>query len=188
MFFKLIADTFSVARDSEHFVQLKSLKRPKIEDQIWVALEIVGDGKYARATAQSILETLEMVFFDSTDLPPYERFEAALKEANLIINSLKEKRGKGFGRINAIIAVFTGQELHLTQSNDAEAYLIRNGKLSLVSEGLSSRSADLFVNIASGELKPDDKMIFATGRLLRVATHSQLVQLFNDGVTEATPS
>jgi hypothetical protein len=185
MFFKLIADTFSVARDSEHFIQLKALKKPKTEDQVWVALEIVGDGKFARATAQSILETLEAVFFDHLELNAYERFEAALKETNLIINNLKEKRGKGFGKINAILAVFTGQELHITQSNDAEAYLIRNGKLSLVSEGLSSRSADLFVNIASGELRADDKLIFATGRLLRIATHSQLVQTFGDGVTEA---
>ncbi|MBI5422012.1 hypothetical protein HZA44_02665, partial [Candidatus Peregrinibacteria bacterium] len=185
MFFKLIADTFSVSRDSDHFMALKALKKPKTEDQLWVALEIVGDGKFARATSQSILETLEAVFFDHMELGAYERFEAALKETNLIINNLKEKRGKGFGKINAILAAFTGQELHLTQSNDAEAYLIRNGKLSLVSEGLSSRSADLFVNIASGELRGDDKMIFATGRLLRLATHSQLVQMFSDGVTEA---
>ena len=87
MFFKLIADTFSVARDSEHFIQLKALKKPKTEDQVWVALEIVGDGKFARATAQSILETLEAVFFDHLELNAYERFEAALKETNLIITT-----------------------------------------------------------------------------------------------------
>jgi hypothetical protein len=188
MFFKLIADTFSVSRDSEHFIQLKSLKKPKTEDQIWVALEIMGDGKFARGTAQSILETLEAVFFDHLELGAYERFEAALKETNLIINNLKEKRGKAFGKINAILAIFTGQELHLTQSGDAEAYMIRNGKIVTLSEGLSSRSADLFVNIASGELKADDKLIFSTARLLRLATNSQLVQSFGDGVTEAVES
>lgn len=186
MFFKLIADTFSVARDSDHFIQLKALKRPKIEDQLWAAIEVVGDSKYARATTQSILETLEAVFFEKPELSAYERFEQALKEVNLIIKNLKEKRGKALGRINAILAIFSGQELHLTQANEAEAYLIRNGKLSLVSEGLSSRSDDLFVNIASGELRADDKLIFATGRLLRLITHSQLVQIFGDGVTEAT--
>jgi hypothetical protein len=181
----LIADTFSVSRDSEHFIQLKALKKPKTEDQIWIALEILGDGKFARGTAQSILETLEAVFFDHLELGAYERFEAALKETNLIINGLREKRGKAFGKINAILAVFTGVELHLTQSGDAEAYMIRNNKIVTLSEGLSSRSADLFVNIASGELKADDKLIFATGRLLRLATNSQLIQSFGDGVTEA---
>ena len=111
--------------------------------------------------------------------------EQALKEVNIIVNNLKEKRKKSFGKINAILAVFSGQELHLTQAGDAEAYLIRNNKFSMISEGLGSKSNDLFVNIATGELMSDDKLIFASGRLLRLATHSQIVQLFSDGVAEA---
>jgi len=185
MSFKLIADTFSVARDSDHFIQLKTLKNPGTEDQVWVAIEIIGDSKYARATSQSIIDTLEVVFFDKFEISPYERFEQALKEINIIIKNIKEKRKKLFGQINAIIAIFSGNELHLTQCNSAEAYLIRNNKFSMISEGLGSKSEDLFVNIASGELLPDDKLIFSTARLLRLATHSQIVQLFNDGVAEA---
>jgi len=188
MFFKLIADTFSVARDSDHFIQLKTLKKPNTDDQIWLAIEIVGDSKYARSTAQSIIDTMEEVYFDQFELSPYERFEQALKEVNLIINNLREKRKKSFGRINAIMTAFAGQELHITQTGDSEAYLIRNNKFSMISEGLSSKSKDLFVNIASGELTTDDKLIFSTGRLLRLATHSQIVQLFADGVAEAIES
>ncbi|MBN2096804.1 hypothetical protein JW752_05445 [Candidatus Peregrinibacteria bacterium] len=188
MFFKLIADTFSVARDSDHFIQLKTLKKPNTDDQVWLAIEIVGDSKYARSTAQSIMETVEEVYFDQFELSPYERFEQALKEVNLIVNNLREKRKKSFGKINAIMAVFSGQELHLTQAGDSEAYLIRNNKFSMISEGLNSKSKDLFVNIASGELTTDDKLIFSTGRLLRLATHSQIVQLFTDGVAEAIES
>ncbi len=185
MSFKFIADTFSVARDSDHFIQLKTLKSPRTDDQVWLSTEIVGDSKYARATSQSIIDTMEDVFFDNFELSVYERFEQALKEVNIILKSLKEKRGKSFGQINTIIAVFSNNELHITQSNNAEAYLIRQNKFSMISEGLSSKSEDLFVNIASGELMPDDKLIFSTARLLRLATHSQIVQLFNDGVAEA---
>ncbi len=188
MAFKYIADTFSVARDSDHFIQLKTLKKPKNEDQIWLAIEIVGDSKYSRATTQSIIDTLEEVYFDNLEMTTYERFELALKEVNIIIKSLKEKRGTSFGHIDAIIAVFSGSELHLTQSNSAEAYLIRHNKLSMISEGLNSKTEDLFVNIASGEVMSDDKLIFSTARLLRLATHSQIVQLFNDGVAEAVES
>lgn len=188
MFFKFIADTYSVARDSDHFIQLKTLKKPHHQDQVWLAIEIVGNSKYARATAQSIIDTMEDVFFESSELSAYERLEQSLKEINLIINNLREKRKKEFGKVNAIIAVFSGQELHLTQSGDAEAYLIRNNKFSTISEGLSSKSVDLFVNIASGEISSDDKLIFSTGRLLRLATHSQITQLFNDGVAEAIES
>lgn len=185
MFFKFIVDTFSVARDSDHFIQLKTLKKPRTEDQVWVAIEIIGDSKYARSTAQSIIDTMDEVFFDNYELNAYERFEKTLKEVNIIYDNLKEKRKKSFGKINAVIAVFSGQDLHLTQSGDAEAYLIRNNKFSMISEGLGSKANDLFVNIASGELMADDKLIFSTGRLLRLATHSQIVQLFSDGVAEA---
>lgn len=185
MSFKFIADTFSVARDTDHFIQLKTIKKPKSDDQLWLAIEIEGDSKYARATAQSIIDTLEEVYFDHLELSPYERFENALKEVNIIIKNQKEKRKKTFGHINAIMSVFSGTELHLTQSNAAEAYLIRQGKFSMISEGLSSKAEDLFVNIASGDLMPDDKLIFSTARLLRLATHSQIVQLFSDGVAEA---
>lgn len=186
MSFKILADTFSVARDSSHFVQLKTLKSPRTEDQVWVAFKIEGDTKYARSTMQDMIDTLDEVFFDHLEVDVYERFERALKEVNLTYKTLKEKRGpKSVGSVSAIIAVFSGNELHLTQTADAEAYLIRKGKLSLISEGLSGRSEELFVNIASGELLPEDKIIFSTSRLLRLATHTQLAQMCSEGVTEA---
>lgn len=186
MSFKILADTFSVARDSSHFVQLKTLKSPRTEDQIWVAFKIEGDTKYARSTMQDMIDTLDEVFFDHLEVDVYERFEHALKEVNLTYKTLKEKRGpKSVGSVSAIIAVFSGNELHLTQSSDAEAYLIRKGKLSMISEGLSGKSDDLFVNIASGELLPEDKILFSTSRLLRLATHTQLAQMCAEGITEA---
>jgi hypothetical protein len=189
MSFKILADAFSVARDSEHFIQLKTLKKPRIDDQVWLAFEIVGSTKFARATAQSIIEIVEDTYFDKLELESYERFENTLKEINLIYKSFKEKRGpKSMGTISAIIAVMSGNELHLTQSSDAEAYLIRGNKLSMISEGLSGKSDDLFVNIASGEVFPEDKVIFSTSRLLRLATQSQLAQICGDGVTEALDS
>jgi len=186
MSFKILADTFSVARDASHFVQLKTLKSPRTEDQVWVAFKIEGDTKFARSTMQDMIDTLDEVFFDHLDVDVYERFEHALKQVNLTYKTLKEKRGpKSVGDVSAIIAVFSGNEMHLTQSADAEAYLIRKGKLSLVSEGLAGKSDDLFVNIASGELMPEDKILFSTSRLLRLATHAQLAQMCSQGVTEA---
>jgi hypothetical protein len=189
MSFKILADTFSVARDSDHFIQLKTLKKPHTEDQVWLTFEIIGDTKFARSTVQSIIETVEEVYFSNLELDAYERFENTLKEINVIYKNIKQKRGaKSAGKISAIIAIFSGNELHLTQSNEAEAYLVRRGKLSLISEGLSGKSDDLFLNIASGEMMPEDKVIFSTSRLLRLATQSQLAQMCEEGVTEALDS
>ena len=187
--FKIIADTFSVSRDADHFLLLKTLKKPRTEDQVWLTIEIVDNSKYARATAQSIIDTMEGVFFDNSEQDAYERFENALKEINLVYKNIQEKKGaKAVGVISAIIGVLSGDTLHITQSKTAEAYLIRKGRLSMISEGLTGKSDDLFVNIASGELLPEDKAIFATSRLLRLATQSQIVQIMADGVTEALDS
>lgn len=189
MSFKILADTFSVARDSSNFVQLKTLKSPRTEDQLWVAFKVEGDTKYARSTVQSLVDTLDEVFFDNLNVEVYDRFENALKEVNLTFKNLKEKRGaKSVGSLSGIIAVFSGNELHLTQAAEAEAYLVRKNKLSMISEGLSGKSTDLFVNIATGELMPEDKIIFSTSRLLRLATHSQLANMCRDGVVEALDS
>lgn len=189
MSFKIIADTFSVSRDSNHFIQTKTLKKPRSDEYVWVAMEVEGEGKYARAASQSIIETLEEVFYDDSDMGPYERFENALKEVNLIIKNLREKHGaKNVGEISAIVAALSANELFLTSSKNAEAYLVRKGKFSLISEGLSGKGDDVFLSIASGDVTPDDKLVFATTRLLRLATHSQLAQVFSDGVSEAMES
>jgi hypothetical protein len=189
MSFKILADTFSVARDSDHFIQLKTIKKPRVDDQICLAFEIVGDTKFARSIVQSIMEAVEEVYFSNPEAEAYERFENALKEINIIYKNLKQKRGaRSMGKINAIIAVLKENELYLAQSNDAEAYLVRHNKLSLISEGLSGKSDDLFMNIASGEIAPEDKVLFSTSRLLRLATHAQLAQMCSDGVTEAMDS
>jgi hypothetical protein len=186
MEFKIIADTFSVARDNGHFIQIKSVKKPRTEEEVWLTINIEGGSTYARSTVQNMIEVIEEVFFEKSELSVYERFENTLKEINLTIKNSEAKKGaKALGDISAIIAVFAGSELHLTQSQKAEAYLVRQGKLSMISEGLSGRSKDVFVNIASGELLPDDKIIFTTSRLLRIATHSQLIQILRDGVTES---
>jgi hypothetical protein len=186
MSFKVIADTFSITRDSDHFIQVKTLKVPPSEDQVFLVMEIEGETKYARATSQKILEILEDIYFDGSDTPAYERFENALKEVNLLVSTLKEKKGgKGFGGVSALAGVLSGNELHLTQAGSAEAYLLRKNKFTMISEGLSGKAEDLFTNIATGDVLPDDKLIFSTTRLLRLATYSQLAQVFSDGVTES---
>ena len=189
MSFKILADTFSVSRDSDHYIQVKNLKNPRTEDEMWLVFEVSNSPKFARATVQNIIDTFEEIYFDNFNLPAYERFENTLKEVNLIYKSLKEKKGeKMLGTISALATVFANGDLLLTQTRDAEAYMIRKSKLSLISEGLSGRSEDLFVNIASGELLPEDKVLFTTSRLLRLATHNQLVQMCSDGVTETMDS
>ncbi|QQR83396.1 hypothetical protein IPJ72_06425 [Candidatus Peregrinibacteria bacterium] len=88
--------------------------------------------------------------------------------------------------MNCVIAAFAGHELNLTQTGDGEAYLIRKNKFSNLTDALRGKNKELFVNIASGEMMPDDKLVFTTDRLLRMVTHNQLAQWLSEGVSEST--
>lgn len=185
MSLKILADTFSITRDSSHLVILKTIKKPRSEDQVWLTMELVDFGKFGRAAGQKIIETIEEVFFESAD-KPYERFENTLKEINLILKKVQEKKGATSPlEVNAIIAVLSGTHLYLTQSRKAEAYLIRGGKCSLISDEVNSKSSDTFASIASGDLRDNDKVVLSTQRLLRFFTNSQLAQTFGNGITES---
>lgn len=186
MAFKRLADQFSITRDSHHFVEFKTLKHPKVNDEVRLAFAVEGESKFARATVQDLIDTFEVSFFDHFELNPYERFENALREVNIIYKNIRSKRGgSALGKLSAAMAIFSGTQMHLTQCGEAEVYLVRKQRLSHVSEGLSTHGGDLFVNIASGELMPEDRVIFSTARLLRTMSQSQLVNACRGGVTEA---
>ncbi|MBI5411625.1 hypothetical protein HZA43_00430 [Candidatus Peregrinibacteria bacterium] len=187
---KVIADTFTLSRDSAHLILLKTIKKPRTDDQVWVTMELIDFGKYGRAAGQKIIEVIEDVFFEDDDKASdnvYERFEGTLKEINLVLKQVQDKKGLGKTlRVNAILAVLSGNHLYLTQSQKAEAYLIRGGKCSLISDTFEpNKNGDIFTTIASGDLRDNDKIIFSTQRLLRFFTNSQLIQTFTSGITEA---
>ncbi|MFA5352550.1 MAG: hypothetical protein WC304_04725, partial [Candidatus Gracilibacteria bacterium] len=66
-------------------------------------------------------------------------------------------------------------------SGEAEAYLIRKGALTTITEGLAGdeNAVDVFVNIASGKTENRDKVILSSERLLRYATKNELTKIFS---------
>lgn len=110
-----------------------------------------------------------------SDGEPWHRLDGVLKELNGLF--------KGFlasGTITDIHAVigFADREgsIHLSHAGRGEAYLVRHGGASQVTEYSKGKSVPMFVHIASGELEPGDTVILATQRLLRIVTPVQLAQ------------
>ena len=67
-----------------------------------------------------------------------------------------------------LIAAIVGNNIYLTQSGEAEAYLIRRRFCSVISDDLGDQnSKDVFTNIANGTLEPDDFVLLSSTRLLR---------------------
>ncbi|MFA7685705.1 MAG: hypothetical protein WCX95_02810 [Candidatus Gracilibacteria bacterium] len=151
--------------------------------QIFINLEVQNNQVDAEEIGRIIFETMQSKFFEDIERDPYERFEVALRATNDALNVLKKEKSSGYiGNLNIVITAILGDVLYLTQSGDSEAYLIRKRYVSVVSEGLSDEtgdSADIFSSIASGKIESGDFVLFASTRLLRYISKTDLAKCVN---------
>ena len=184
--FHLISEELRLGTDSQTLVRTFSFAREASDEtpreEVFVLFELADRPTNGEALIRTIFQTLQEICFLDQTQDPYERFETALKEVNAIIAESREiLPNKNLGRINAVIGFLSGKELHLTQSGEAEAYLVRKGAITTVTEGLATddSAVDIFINIASGKVENRDKLIFGTERLLRYATKNELIKIFS---------
>lgn len=151
--------------------------------QIFINLEVQNNPVDAEEIGNVLFETMQKKFFEDVGKDPYERFESALKAVNSVLAEFKAQKTSGYiGNLNVVAAAVVDGTLYLTQTGDAEAYMVRKRYVSIVSEGLSdeeSESGDVFVNIASGKIEPGDFVLFSSARLLRYISKTDLAKCVN---------
>lgn len=151
--------------------------------QIFINLEVQNNQVDAEEIGRIIFETMQSRFFEDVERDPYERFEVALRATNDALNGLRKEKSSGYiGNLNIVIAAILGDVLYLNQSGDSEAYMIRKRYVSVVSEGLSDEageSEDIFSSIASGKIESGDFVLFASTRLLRYISKTDLAKCVN---------
>ncbi len=181
-----ISEELRLGTDSQTFVRSFSYTREANEEipreEVFAIVELADKPSGGEDLIRTIFQTLQEICFLDQNQDGYERFETALKEVNAVVAEFREGlANKNIGRINAVIGFLSGRELHITQCCEAEAYLIRKGALTTVTEGLGgdNKAVDAFVNIASGRTENRDKLLLATERLLRYATKNELVKIFS---------
>ncbi|MDO8649435.1 MAG: hypothetical protein Q7R81_06680 [Candidatus Peregrinibacteria bacterium] len=110
----------------------------------------------------------------------WQRLDGTLKEMNglfkglLVSDSIKE--------VHAIVSIVDRNgTVHVSPAGRAEAYLIRGGATSQITDFMKGKPAPAFVNISSGQLEPRDAVVLSTQRLLRTVTPAQLSQLAQRG-------
>lgn len=147
--------------------------------EVFINLEIQNNPVDAEEIAAAIFETMQKVFFEDVGRDAYTRFEVALKAVNTALAQFKTQKSSGYiGNLNVVIAAIVDDELLLTQSGEAEAYLIRKRYVSIVSEGLNEDASgdDVFASIASGKIEVGDTVLFATTRLVRYLSKNDLAE------------
>jgi len=150
-------------------------------EEVFALIELADMPANGEAIIKTICSTLKELCFLDQQTDPYDRFETALKEINAVVSEARDSLpNKTLGRINAIVGIISGKDLHLTQAGDAEAYLVRKGTITTITEGLTPDDAvDAFTNIASGKVENHDKLVLASERLLRYATKNEITKIFS---------
>lgn len=159
---------------------------------LYVIVEVLAAAKQSQEVADLIIQAFGEAYYNRTNAPDeqLERFEASIKAVNQELADYTNQGNAGWvGRISAIIAVLTGDELHLTQTGSAEAFLYRGEAATHISEGLAPkgphRPISTFGHIASGSLHQDDRLLLTTPALLHHLDKDRLKQTVVDSTANA---
>ena len=149
-------------------------------EHVALLVEVQAHGKDAR-TVEKECEMIVKHALLETEGDAAERLDGTLKEMNGLIKGLL--LSGGIDDIHMIIAIMDGDRtLHVSHAGRAEAYLVRKGIASQITE-YSGKPTPAFVHIASGGLEKTDVVVLTTQRLLRTLTPAQLAALTHGNST-----
>lgn len=145
---------------------------------IYAVIELEDNSGRAEEIAERIISVLNDSYYKNLDIEPLESFEASLAKIN---EELTERSSEGqinwLGKLNAVLAIFSDNTLHVTQTGKAEAYLYRGEHTMHITEDLAGDSINpqrTFKNIASGALTEKDKVALVTPGVFYKISKSEL--------------
>ncbi|MDP1883979.1 MAG: hypothetical protein Q8L10_01295 [Candidatus Moranbacteria bacterium] len=137
-------------------------------------LEVTDTSEDSSYIVNYLVSIIKKEYFSKPKRGPVESLESALHKANLALSGLAEHGNISWlGKLNALIAVTAKNNLHLSQTGTAAAFLLRSKILTDVSEGLAPDEIEphplkTFVSVSSGRLEKNDKLIIATAGIFDI--------------------
>jgi len=147
-------------------------------EKVCLLMEITARDKEARAIEHECEVIIKHALLE-TEGEAAERLDGALKELNGLLKGMLVSGAVHDAHM--IVSILDKEDfLHVSHAGRAEAYLIRRGSASQVTEYSAGKPTPAFVHIASGKLESGDLVILSTQRLLRALTPAQLARLTAD--------
>ncbi|MFH1443982.1 MAG: hypothetical protein ABIG34_01160 [Candidatus Peregrinibacteria bacterium] len=145
-----------------------------LKEQVCLLLEIEADTSEAKTTEKECITIVEHALLE-TEGSAAERLDGVLKELNGLLKGLILSRA--IEGVHAIVSIVDrDMTLHVSHAGSAEAYIVRAGAASQITEYTRGKPVPAFVHIASGRLEARDSVVLSTQRLLRAVTPAQLAQ------------
>lgn len=110
-----------------------------------------------------------------TDGDAERRFDSTLKELNGFLKGVSLVQH--IEDTHMVLALLDKEDiLHVSHMGRGEAYLLRRGSASQITEFSGGKPIAAFIHVASGKLEARDIVIFSSQRLLRTMTPAQLAK------------
>lgn len=155
----LIADTFTTSTGEE----------------VFLLLQIEGSPNEAKTLEKECKTVIKHALLE-TDGDAGQRLDGTLKELNGLLKGLSFSQS--VQEVHSLVGIVdTAGVMHVSHAGRAEAYVVRGGTASQITEYSRGKPTLAFVHIASGALEQRDVIIISTQRLLRTVTPAQLGQL-----------
>lgn len=148
-------------------------------ERVATLFEIHGDDAAAKTVQRECENVLRHAFLE-TEGDSAGRLDGALKELNGLLKGMLVSGA--IEDLHMLIAVVEDNGMmHVSHAGRSEAYLVRKGLASQVTEYTAGKSTPAFVHISSGSLQKGDVVILSTQRLLRSLTPAQMAALPKKG-------
>lgn len=141
-------------------------------EPVTALLQIQGKKEETEAVQKECSSIIHHALLEA-DADSDRRFDGTLKELNGFLKgiSLAQK----IEEVHMVLALLDREDtLHVSHAGRGEAYILRNGTASQITEYTGGRPVSAFVHVASGKLEARDIVVFSTQRLLRAMTPAQL--------------
>lgn len=153
------------------------------ESPLFFLIEIKGPLHPSNILAQSIIETVSKM--------REQNFEEAVRQTNdVLAKAVEEGQTEWLQNISAIIALVSGNKIHLTSVGNAACFLFREGKEIEVTKEQPEVAQPLkaFPHILSGGLQGNDKIIIGNPAFFSYFSLDFLTQtLFRGPLSETAP-
>lgn len=171
-------------RNAEHFIKVFRHESDNISGaSLGVLLgvfEIDDQSEDSKYIVNFLFSVAKNEYFCNPRRGSMESFEAALHKINVALAEIvKHGNIDWLGKFHGTIAILEKNAIHLSATGDGRVYLFRNENLSHISEGLSSLDADehpikTFVEISSGRLIPNDRLLFVLPKIFTLMNEETL--------------
>ena len=120
-----------------------------------------------------LISIIKKEYFSNTKRGAIESFEASLHKANLALSKLAEHESVNWiGKLHSVCGVIEKNNLHLAQTGNAFAFLLRADIFTPVAEPEKSEGSlnplKTFQDVLSGRLEEKDKLILTTESIFEI--------------------